>query len=125
MTLAVNISKELGRSNILGLSNILGISQLEHSLYVILYWKKKLNQAIGLLSKIQHSTSQHLIKTIHHSLFNSYLIHICQVWRQYQSTKFKKKKKKKKKKEKIATLRVIRIIKFLPNSVLVLKEIYI
>ena len=120
MTLAVNISKELGRSNILGLSNILGISQLEHSLYVILYWKKKLNQAIGLLSKIQHSTSQHLIKTIHHSLFNSYLIHICQVWRQYQSTKFKKKKK-----EKIATLRVIRIIKFLPNSVLVLKEIYI
>ena len=48
--------------------------------------KKKLNSAIGLLSKFWHFTSQHLIKTIYCSLFNSHLIYGCQVWRQYHET---------------------------------------
>ena len=51
--------------------------------------KKKLNWAIGLLSKAQHFTSQHLLKTLYYSL-NSNLIYGCQVWGQYQCTELKK-----------------------------------
>ena len=77
-------------------------------------FKKKLNRAAGLLSKVQHFTSQHLQKTIYHSLFNSHLIYGCQVWGQYQGTEFKK----------IETLqeKAIRIIKFLPSNAPVSKE---
>ena len=56
--------------------------------------KKKLNRAIGLLSKVQHFTSQHLLKTIYYFQFNSHLIYECQVWRQYQGTELKKKNRK-------------------------------
>ena len=55
--------------------------------------KKKLNWAIGLLSKVQHFnifTSQHLLKTLYYSLFHSHLIYGCQVWGQYQGTELKK-----------------------------------
>ena len=52
--------------------------------------KKKLSQAIGLISKVRDFTTQHLIKTIHYSLFNSHLIYGCQVGGQYQGTEFKK-----------------------------------
>ena len=45
--------------------------------------KKKLNRAIGLLSNVRHFTSQHLLKTIYYSLFNSHLIYGCQMWGQY------------------------------------------
>ena len=78
--------------------------------------KKKLNQAIGLLSKVRHFTSQHLLKTLYYSLFNSHLIYGCQVWGQYQGTEFKK----------IETLqeKAIRIIKFLPNNAPVSKEMH-
>ena len=70
--------------------------------------KKKLNRAIGLLSKVQHFTSQHLLKTLYYSLFNSHLIYRFQVWGQYQGTEFKK----------IETLqeKAIRIINFLPDN---------
>ena len=70
--------------------------------------KNKLNRAIGLLSKVRHFTSQHLLKTLYYSLFNSHLIYGCQVWGQYQGTEFKK----------IETLqeKAIRIIKFLPDN---------
>ena len=69
--------------------------------------KKKLNWAIGLLSKVQHFTSKHLLKT-YYSQFNSHLIYGWQVWGQSQGTEFKK----------IVTLqgKAIRIIKFLPNN---------
>ena len=78
--------------------------------------KKKLNQAICLLSKVRHFTSQHLLKTFYYSLFNSHLINECQVWGQYQGTEFKK----------IETLqeKAIRIIKFLPNNAPVSKEMH-
>ena len=77
--------------------------------------KKKLNRAIGLLSKVRHFTSQQLLKT-YYSLFNSHLIYGCQVWGQYQGTEFKK----------IETLqeKAIRIIKFLPNNAPVSKEMH-
>ena len=45
--------------------------------------KKKLNGAIGLLSKVKHFTPQNLLKTLYYSLFNSHLIYGCQVWGQY------------------------------------------
>ena len=78
--------------------------------------KKKLNRAIRLLSKVQHFTSQHLLKTIYYSLFNSHLIYRCQVWGQYQGTEFKK----------IKTLqeKAVKIINFLPNSAPVSKEMH-
>ena len=78
--------------------------------------KKKLNQAICLLSKVRHFTSQHLLKTFYYSLFNSHLINECQVWGQYQGTEFKK----------IETLqeKAITIIKFLPNNAPVSKEMH-
>ena len=77
--------------------------------------KKKLNQAIGLLSKVQHFTSEHLLKT-YYCLYNSHLIYGCQVWGQYQGTELKK----------IETLqeKAIRIIKFLPNNAPVSKEVH-
>ena len=77
--------------------------------------KKKLNQAIGLLSKVQHFTSQHLLKT-YFSLYNSHLIYGYQVWGQYQGTEFKI----------IETLqeKAIRIIKFSPNNAPVSKEVH-
>ena len=41
--------------------------------------KKKVNRAIGILSKIYHHTSQNLLKSIYLSLFNSHLIYGCQI----------------------------------------------
>ena len=78
--------------------------------------KRKLNREIRSLSKILDFTSQHLLKTINYSLFNSHLIYGCQVWGQYQGTEFKK----------IETLqeKAIRIIKFLPNNAPVSKEMH-
>ena len=60
--------------------------------------------------------SQHLLKTLYYSQFNSHLIYGCQVWGQYQGTEFKK----------IETLqeKAIRIIKFLPNNAPVSKEMH-
>ena len=40
----------------------------------------KLNRAIGILSKIRDYAPKFWLKTIHYSLFNSYLIYACQVW---------------------------------------------
>ena len=52
----------------------------------LLCWlRKKLNQAIGSLSKVRHFISQHLLKTIFYSLFSSHLIYGCQVWGQNQA----------------------------------------
>ena len=66
--------------------------------------------------KVQHFTSQHLLKTIYYSLCNSHSIYGFQVWGQYQDTEFKK----------IETLheKAMRIIKFLPNNAPVSKEMY-
>ena len=96
--------------SILGLNDILSWSTYYTSL------KKKLNRAIGLLSKVRHFTSQHLLKSLYYSLFNSHLIYGCQVWGQYQGNEFKK----------IETLqeKAIRIIKFLSNNDPVSKEMH-
>ena len=57
----------------------------------LLCWlRKKLNQAIGSLSKVRHFISQHLLKTIYYTLFSSHLIYGCQVWRQNHGSEFKK-----------------------------------
>ena len=42
----------------------------------------KLNRAIGLLSKVRHYTPKFLLKTIYHSLFNSRLFYVSQIWGQ-------------------------------------------
>ena len=41
--------------------------------------KKKLNQGIGLLSKVRHFNSPQLLKTIDYSLFNTHLMYGCKV----------------------------------------------
>ena len=71
--------------------------------------RKKLNQAIGILSKICHHTSQYLLKSILFSVFNSLLIYGCQIWGQDHSNELKKIGKLQKE--------AMRIIKFLPNDV--------
>ena len=43
---------------------------------------KKLQRAIGLLSKIRHYVPKWLLRTIYFSLFNSHLIYGCEVWGQ-------------------------------------------
>ena len=78
--------------------------------------KKKLNQAIRLLSKVRHFTSENLIKKICSSLFNSHLIYGYQVWGQCQDTELKKIENLEEK--------AIRIIKFLPNNAPVFKEMH-
>ena len=65
---------------------------LSQSTYYTLL-KKKLNWAIGLLSKVQHFnifTSQNLLKTLYYSPFHSHLIYGCQVWGQYHVTELRK-----------------------------------
>ena len=77
--------------------------------HILPTWKKKLNRAISLLSKIRHHTSQNLLKPIiYFSLFNSHLIYGCQIWGQEQSNEFKKIEKHQEK--------AIKIIEFLPND---------
>ena len=75
--------------------------------------KKKLNRGIGLLSKIRHFTSKHLLKTLYFSLCNSNLIYGCQIWGQDQNEEFKKIEKLQEK--------AIRIISFLPLNATVEK----
>ena len=50
----------------------------------------KLNWAAGLLAKICHFTPKFLLKTMHYSLFNSYLIYACQIWGQNKIDFFRK-----------------------------------
>ena len=40
----------------------------------------KLNQAIGILSKLRYNTPLPLLKTIYHALFESHMYYGCQVW---------------------------------------------
>ena len=75
-----------------------------------------LNQAIRLLSKVRHFTSENLIKKIYYSLFNSHLIYGYQVWGQYQDSEFRKIENLEEK--------AIRITKFLPNNAPVFKEMH-
>ena len=49
----------------------------ENHLKVII---KKLQRAIGLLSKIRHYVPKWLLRTIYFSLFNSHLIYGCEIW---------------------------------------------
>ena len=79
--------------------------------------KKKLNQGIGLLSKVRHFNSPQLLKTIDYSLFNTHLMYGCKVWGQYQGTAFKKSE--------TLLKNAIRIMKFLRNNAPVSKEINI
>lgn len=51
--------------------------------------KKKLYQAVSLLSKIRHHTSKHLLKSIQFWLFNSHLIYGCQIRGQEHSNELK------------------------------------
>ena len=40
----------------------------------------KLNQAIGILSKLRCQANIHILKTIYHSLFGTHLIYAYQLW---------------------------------------------
>ena len=40
----------------------------------------KLNQAIGILSKLRYQENIHILKTIYHSLFGTHLIYAYQLW---------------------------------------------
>ena len=42
----------------------------------------KLNQAIGILSKLRYQANIHVLKTGYHSLFGSHLLYACQLWGQ-------------------------------------------
>ena len=56
--------------------------------------EKKLSRSIGLLSKIRHYVSLHLVRTIYYSIFNSNLIYVCKIWGQNQNNlRFTKLKK--------------------------------
>ena len=74
----------------------------------LLQLTKKLNRAIGLLSKIRHYSSPDLLKTIYFSLFHSHLIYGCQIWGQGKRNDINK----------IVQLqhKAIRIINFLPRN---------
>ena len=71
---------------------------------------KKLNRAVGLLTKIRHYTPNFSLKGIYYSLFNSHLIYGCHVWGQTEIESQLLKT--------IGTLqdKAIRIINFLPNE---------
>ena len=60
--------------------------------------------------------SQHLIKAMLYSLFNSQLIYGCQLWEQYQGTEFKKNGK--------ITRESYQNITFLLNNAPIFKEMY-
>ena len=54
-----------------------------------LYWNKqlahviaKLNQGIGILSKLRHSTNLNILKIVYHSLVGSHLHYGAQLWGQ-------------------------------------------
>ena len=50
---------------------------------------KKLQRAIGLLSKIRHYVPKWLLRTIYFSLFNSHLIYGCEIWGQRETQLFR------------------------------------
>ena len=50
---------------------------------------KKLQRAIGLLSKVRHYVPKWLLRTIYFSLFNSHLIYGCEVWGQRETQLFR------------------------------------
>ena len=50
---------------------------------------KKLQRAIGLLSKIRHYVPKWLLRTIYFSLFNSHLIYGCEIWGQRETELFR------------------------------------
>ena len=52
---------------------------------------KKLSCIIGLLSKVRYYIPQHLLATIYHSIFNSYVIYACEIWGQNQTNCYFKK----------------------------------
>ena len=72
----------------------------------------KLSRAVGLLSQIRYHTPKHLLRRISFSIFNSYMIYTCQVWRQKENQI-----------EKIPQLqdKTLRIINFKPINYPVLK----
>ena len=69
---------------------------------------KKLQRAIGILSKIRHYVPKWLLRTIYFSLFNSHLIYGCEVWRQKNTALFRKIQELQDK--------TIRIINFKPDE---------
>ena len=50
---------------------------------------KKLQRAIGILSKIRHYVPKWLLRTIYFSLFNSHLIYGCEIWGQRETGLFR------------------------------------
>ena len=47
---------------------------------------KKLNRAVGMLSKIRHYVSQQELKSIYHAIFSSHMIYGSQIWGQFMSS---------------------------------------
>ena len=62
----------------------LGILQDEHLTWSpqISHVQMKLNQAIGILSKLRYQANIDILKTVYHSLFGTHLIYACQLWGQ-------------------------------------------
>ena len=44
--------------------------------------QRKLNRAIGILSKLRYQANTDILKTVYHSLFGTHLIYACQLWGQ-------------------------------------------
>ena len=42
----------------------------------------KLNRAVGKLTKLRYQANIHILKTIYHSLFETHLTYVCQLWGQ-------------------------------------------
>ena len=43
---------------------------------------KLINPAIRILNKLSYQANIHVLKTVHHSLFETHLLYVCQLWGQ-------------------------------------------
>ena len=75
-----SVTKHLGIST----AKYLGIFLDEHLLWTkqVNWVNSKLNQTIGILSKLRYSTSLPILKIVYHSLFGSHLQYGAQLWGQ-------------------------------------------
>ena len=72
----------------------------------------KLSRTVSLSSKVRYFVPTYLLRTIYHSIFNSHLIHACEIWGQNQTNcYFEKLLHLQEKQEK-----VLRIISFKPQT---------
>ena len=84
--LECNVNFELNgrRLNPISTVKYFGILLDEHLLWMkqVNWVNSKLNQTIGILSKLRYSTSLPILKIVYHSLFGSHLQYGAQLWGQ-------------------------------------------